>query len=143
MNPRNSPPAARHPAGRPTQGRTALQVIRTPLLAIGAAAVIAVATGCGPGHHAASLASPTSSAVKADETAAAAIISQCMPENVITLTTKNGRKALVTCLSVPPAKRAPFETCVTTAAEHDHLATKAGRAELAEVSVPACFEENR
>jgi hypothetical protein len=118
---------------------------RPPVVAAFATALTAAAvvTACGPSHHPGALASPTSSVVKADETQAAQILSQCMPKNVLTLTTQSGRQALVRCLAIPPAKRPAFSTCLTTATEADHLLTHAGRAKFAEVSLPACVKANR
>lgn len=109
--------------------------------AAGAALILAAVLGC---HSAGGgTATATSSAVRADETAAASIVSSCMPKNTATLTTKNGRRKFGECLEIPPAKRPAFTSCLTRAAEGDRLTKAPGRRKFAETDVPGCVEANR
>jgi hypothetical protein len=112
-------------------------------VAIATPMAVLLLTGCGPGKHAGSMASPTSPAVKADETAAASVIDSCMPKNVLVFASENGRDAFAKCTAVPKANEAKFTSCLTTAAEADHLFTHAGRSRFTEVSAPHCYEVNR
>ena len=118
-------------------------MLRPPVAAFAAAfTAAALVSACGPARHQA-LPRPASTAAKADETQAAQILNQCMPKNILDLTGKPGRDAFGRCLEIPPAKRPAFSACLTTAAEADHLVSRAGRSEFTEVSVPKCAEANR
>jgi hypothetical protein len=117
--------------------------IYLPAVAIAAPLAVLLLTGCGPGKHPGAVASPTSSAVKADETAAASVINSCMPKNVLVLTTKSGRDAFGKCAGIPKAHETAFTQCLTGYATTDHVFTKAGRTRFADVDAPHCYEVNR
>jgi hypothetical protein len=57
------------------------------------------------------------------------------------LLSSSGRSQLVTCLEniVPPAERAAFKTCMTSAAVSDQVWTKAGRGKFTSTSLQACL----
>jgi len=122
-----------------------------PIAAAMLAAGMLLLAACGHGTHSAAArasAAATSTAVKADEKTAEALIKPCMPSDQAALLTRSGRAAFAACMRIPPAHRQAAETCVMTAAEHDvNLAAgkavrKAGEAKLAQ-DAAGCAEHAR
>jgi hypothetical protein len=80
----------------------------------------------------------SSSAVAAARQQATACLQQVGAAGLLT---SSGRSQLITCVEniVPPAERAAFKTCMTSAAVSDQVWTKAGRQRFTSTSLEACL----
>jgi len=122
-----------------------------PIAAAALAAASVLLAACGHGTHSAAArasAAATSTAVRADEKTAEALVRPCLPADQAALLAKPGRAAFTACMKIAPGKRQAAEACVLTAAEHDvnltsgKSARKAGEAKLTR-DAAVCAEHAR